>query len=136
MSILLDTHVFLWAAEENSRLSPRVRAILTTPERSIFFSAISSLEIAVKWSKGNLELPEPPRDFVTNILAASNISQLAVTVSDAYAVAELPLHHKDPFDRVLVAQARTNGFRLMTADPVLAKYDVDLIALWRNEDDE
>jgi PIN domain nuclease of toxin-antitoxin system len=55
---------------------------------------------------------------------------------DAAAVAKLPFHHKDPFDRLLVAQARNNGLRLMTADPVLEKYDVDVIALWLDEDDE
>ena len=136
MNILLDTHIFLWAAEENSRLSPKVRAILKTHDRTIFFSAISSLEISIKWSKGILKLPEPPTSFVTSILVASGISQLPVTVIDACAVAELPLHHKDPFDRVLVAQARTNGLQLMTADPMLAKYDVDIIALWDNKDDE
>lgn len=63
------------------------------------------------------------------------MTQLAVTLKDAGALADLPFHHKDPFDRLLVAQARTNGLRLMTADPILERYDVDVIALWLNDDE-
>lgn len=136
MSVLLDTHVFIWAAEDDSRLSSSVRAILNDPDESIFFSAVSALEIAIKWSKGHLELPGKPYDFVNETLTTAGISQLAVTVRDACAVGDLPFHHRDPFDRLLVAQARTNGLRLMTADPVLERYDVDVIALWLDEDDE
>ena len=136
MSILLDTHVFIWAAQESRRLSPAARAILADPDQAIFLSAVSSLEIAIKWSTGKLKLPEPPFEFISKILAAAGISQLAITIRDACAVANLPFHHKDPFDRLLVAQARVNGLRLMTADPILERYDVDVIALWLNEDDE
>jgi len=136
MSVLIDTHVFIWAAEEDSRLSSSVRAILNDTAESVFFSSISALEIAVKWSKGHLELPVSPLEFVNQTLVASGILQLPVTIKDACAVGDLPFHHKDPFDRLLVAQARTNGLRLMTADPILEKYDVDVIALWLDEDDE
>lgn len=136
MSILLDTQVFLWAAGLNSRLSESVLSLLRNPEQTIFFSAVSSWEIAIKWSKGRLDLPAKPVDFVGNIIGASGLSQLAVTVRDSCAVAELPFHHNDPFDRMLVAQARANGLQIMTADPILEKYDVDVIALWLNEDDE
>ncbi len=135
MSILLDTHVFIWAAEENRHLSPAARAMLSDPKEVVFFSAVSSLEIAIKWSKGNLELPERPYEFVNKTLAAAGISQLAITVRDTCAVGDLPHHHHDPFDRLLVAQARTNGLRLMTADPILEQYDVDVIALWLNDDE-
>lgn len=136
MSILLDTHVFLWAAGLNGRLSDSARSLLGNPDQAIFFSAVSSWEIAIKWSKRRLDLPAKPVDFVGNVIAASGISQLAVTVRDSCAVAELPFHHNDPFDRMLVAQARTNRLRIMTADPMIEKYDVDVIALWLNEDDE
>ena len=135
MSILLDTHVFIWAAEENRRLSPAARAMLSDPNEIVFLSAVSSLEIAIKWSKGNLELPDRPYEFVTKTLAAAGISQLAITVRDTCAVGDLPHHHHDPFDRLLVAQARINGLRLMTADPILERYDVDVIALWLNDDE-
>src|SRR5258706_11285038 len=136
MSILLDTHVFIWAAGKSQRLTPSVRAILNDPAETVFFSSISALEIAIKWSKGRLQLPKQPIEFINEFLTDAGISQLAVTVRDACAVGDLPYHHKDPFDRVLVAQARTNGLKLMTADPILEKYDVDWIALWLDEDDE
>ncbi|MBK8304828.1 MAG: type II toxin-antitoxin system VapC family toxin [Chloracidobacterium sp.] len=105
------------------------------PNETVFFSAVSSLEIAIKWAKGNLELPDRPYEFVNKTLAAAGISQLAITVRDTCAVGDLPHHHHDPFDRLLVAQARTNGMRLMTADPILERYDVDVIALWLNDDE-
>ncbi len=135
MSILLDTHVFLWAAGIGKRLSPGARELLDDSETPIFFSAASAWEIAIKWSIGRLELPEHPSDLVRNALAASGLSQLAITMRDAVGVAGLPFHNKDPFDRLLVAQARTNGLRLMTANPVLERYDVDVIALWLDDDE-
>lgn len=135
MSILIDTHVFLWAAEEDSRLTSSVRSILVDPDEPVFFSAVSALEIAIKWSKGHLELPAGPLDFVSKTLAIAGISQLPITIGDACAVGDLPFHHKDPFDRLLVAQARSNGLRLMTADATLEKYDVDVIALWMDDEE-
>ena len=136
MSILLDTHVFIWAAGKSHRLAPSVRAIIEDMDERIFFSSISAAEIAIKWSKGRLRLPKPPLDFINDVLTSANISQLSVTLRDACVVGDLPYHHKDPFDRILVAQAKTNGLRLMTADPILEKYDVDVIALWLDDDDE
>lgn len=129
MSILLDTHVFLWATGVNSRLSESARLLLEDPVEKIFFSAVSSWEIAIKWSKGRLDLPATPFDFINKVVTASGLSQLAITVRDTCAVADLPFHHNDPFDRLLIAQARVNGLRILTADPMLEKYDVDVIAL-------
>ncbi|HEY2846492.1 MAG TPA: type II toxin-antitoxin system VapC family toxin, partial [Pyrinomonadaceae bacterium] len=100
-----------------------------------FLSSISALELAIKWSIRKLSLPKTPSEFVADFLSESGVSQLAVSIRDAVAVEELPLFHKDPFDRVLVAQARNHGLRLMTADPVLEKYDVDVIALWLDDDE-
>ena len=136
MSILIDTHVFLWAAGVDGRLSDSARMLLEDPDLPIFFSVASAWEIAIKWSKGRLDLPGTPAEVTRNVIAAAGLLQLAVSMRDACAVAELPFHHKDPFDRLLVAQARSNGLKLMTADPMLEKYDVDVIALWLNEDDE
>ena len=136
MSILIDTHVFLWGAGIGKRLSDGARELLDDPGTPIFFSVASGWEIAIKWSKGRLDLPEHPSDVVRNALSVSGISQLVVTIRDAMAVADLPFHHKDPFDRLLIAQARNNGLRVMTADPILEKYDVDVIALWLEDEDE
>ena len=136
MSILIDTHVFLWAGGIEGSLSSGAVKLLEDPDLAIFFSAASAWEIAIKWSKGRLELPAHPAEVANNIVAAGGLSVLSVTHGDALSVAELPFHHKDPFDRLLVAQARRHGLQLMTADPILEKYDVDVIALWLNDDDE
>ena len=136
MSILIDTHVFLWGAGGGELLSASAREILDDPEIPIFLSVASAWEIAIKWSKGRLILPELPAEVIRNAVATSGMSQLAITMKDALAVSDLPFHHKDPFDRVLIAQARNHGLRLMTANPILEKYDVDVIALWLDEDDE
>jgi PIN domain nuclease of toxin-antitoxin system len=109
--------------------------MLEDPEEPVFLSSISALEIAIKWSRRKLILPEPPLDFINKILLKSGISQLAVTIKDACRVAALPYHHNDPFDRLMVAQARENGLRLMTANPIMERYDVDLIALWLDDDE-
>lgn len=135
MSILLDTHVFIWAAIDDPRLSSAATAILNDPEQPVFLSSISALEIAIKWSRGNLSLPQRPFEFIGDVLARAGISQLAVTIRDACTAGDLPFHHRDPFGRLLVAQARTNGMRLMTADPILEQYDVDVIALWLDDDE-
>lgn len=136
MSILIDTHVFLWAAGVDGRLPPGVRELLEDPDIPIFLSAVSAWEIAIKWSKGRLDLPLTPAELVKETIAAAGLTQLTVTIRDACAVGELPFHHKDPFDRLLVAQARTNGLRLMTSDSIIGRYDVDVIALWLDDDDE
>ena len=135
MSILIDTHVFLWGAGIGENLSESARGLLEDPDQNIFFSAASAWEIATKWAEGRLELPLSPQQTISNVIAAAQLSQLAVTVKDGATAAELPFHHGDPFDRLLIAQARNNGLRLMTADPMLEKYDVDVIALWLDDDE-
>ena len=111
---------------------PRLETDLNSPN---FFSAASAWEIAAKWARGRLDLPASPGEVVKNVVAAGGLTQLSVSVRDALELAELPPHHADPFDRLLVAQARNNGLRLMTADPILERYDVDVIALWLDDDE-
>jgi PIN domain nuclease of toxin-antitoxin system len=135
LSILIDTHVFLWAAGVGGRLSESAKTLLTESGQPVFFSAASAWEIAIKWSKGRLTLPASPGEVINNVVSSAGITQLSVTFKDACAVADMPFHHKDPCDRLLVAQARTNGLRLMTANPILERYDVDVIALWLNDDE-
>ena len=135
MSILIDTHVFLWALGVGQKLSRSARELLSDSDQPVFFSAASAWEMTIKWAKGRLELPVPPAEMIGNALSTAGLSQLSVSIKDAVAVAELPMHHKDPFDRLLVAQARANGLRLMTADPMLERYDVDVIALWLDDDE-
>ena len=135
MSILIDTHVFLWSAGVQGRLSESAKTLLRDRDEPIFFSAASAWEIAIKWSKGRLRLPATPEDLIRNVVARAGFSQLAVNFRDAYAVADLPFHHKDPFDRLLIAQAKIHGLKLMTVDTVFERYDVDLIALWLDDDE-
>ena len=135
MSILLDTNVFLWAAGADDRLSESAKKLLEDKDDEIFFSSVSAWEIAEKWSQGVLKLPLPPDEFIKSVIAASGLLQLPLGLREACAVASLPLHHRDHFDRLLVAQAKTNGLRLMTANPVLEMYDVDVIALWLDDDE-
>jgi PIN domain nuclease of toxin-antitoxin system len=133
--MLMDTQVFLWAAGIGGELSESASRLLVEQDGPIFLSAVSAWEIAIKWSKGRLDLPEPPDEIIRNVVAAAGLSQLAITSKDAVLVADLPLHHKDPFDRLLIAQARSHGLRLMTYDPMMEKYDVDVIALWLDDDE-
>ncbi len=128
--------MFLWAAGAGGRLSDSAKTLLSESGQSIFFSAASAWEIAIKWSKGRLTLPASPPEFINNVVSTAGMSQLSVTLRDAAAVAELPFHHRDPFDRLLVAQARFHGLKLMTADEILEKYDVDVIGLWLDDDDD
>ncbi|MGI9120681.1 MAG: type II toxin-antitoxin system VapC family toxin [Acidimicrobiales bacterium] len=93
----------------------------------LLFSAASSWEIAIKWSLGRLALPEPPATYVPDRVATSGVVPLPVEHAHALAVARLPAHHSDPFDRMLVAQAATEGAALVTADHALAPYEIELI---------
>lgn len=136
MGILIDTPVFLWAAAMDGRLSNSAKRLLEDPEQAVFFSAASSWEIALKYARGRLTLPGKPGEIINRIIAAAGMTRLAISIEDSLELAELPLHHKDPFDRLLVVQARKHGLRLMTANPILERYDVDVIALWLDDDDE
>lgn len=128
MKILLDTHVFLWASGPTDRLADETLDLLANPETEKFLSAASVWEIAIKYGKGALPLPDHPRRFIPLTIAASDIASLPVAARDAVEVADLPHHHGDLFDRLLIAQARLHEMYLLTDDKVFERYDVDLIA--------
>ncbi len=125
--LLLDTHVWLWMLSEPARLSPEAHGLLAAPENTLLLSAASGWEIAIKHSLGKLQLPQVPRDFVPDRLRRSGVLPLAVEIDHVLRVSELPPHHRDPFDRLLVAQAQALGLRLVTADQRLGTYDVDIV---------
>ncbi|CAN5703674.1 type II toxin-antitoxin system VapC family toxin [soil metagenome] len=127
MRVLLDTHVWLWMQAEPERLSSDARDTITDLANELLLSAASSWEIAIKWSLGKLDLPEPPDRYVPDRLTSSGVTALAILHGHALAVARLPRHHRDPFDRMLVAQARAEGLPLLTADPVFDRYPVEVI---------
>ena len=130
MRLLVDTHCWLWQLDSPERLNDAAREALTDGENEIFFSAASVWEIVIKTSIGKLSLPVPPREFIPSRLAALRHQSLAITQAHALALASLPLHHRDPFDRILIAQTRSEGLTLVTADAALVAYDVEI--LWAN----
>ncbi len=128
MKFLLDTSVFLWAIAESQLLNSDAREILISGQHTLYLSVASSWEIAIKSSIKKLCLPEPAAHFVPNMLLKTGIRPLPITHDHALAVEDLPFHHADPFDRLLVTQARRESMTLVTADKNILKYDVD--ALW------
>ncbi len=127
MKVLLDSHCWLWSISEPGRLNVRARALFEETRKPLFLSAASSWEIAIKVSLGKLKLPEPPTSFVPSRLAATGIRPLAIEHAHALRVAELPAHHADPFDRLLIAQAQLEGMTILTADPAFSRYEVETI---------
>ena len=121
MNLLLDTHLLLWAASEPQRLAAKTRALLLAPANQLIFSSASLWEISIK---NGLERPDfnvDPRRL-WRMLLVNGYRELPVTSEHAVAVNDLPPLHEDPFDRILIAQARVEGLTLLTADKALAKY--------------
>lgn len=124
MRLLLDTHIWLWMVTEPERLEPPVRAALANRNNALFLSVASGWEIAIKYALGKLPLPSAPDDFVPQRLLRDGVAPLPVELAHALAVARLPPHHNDPFDRLLVAQATAESMVLVTVDPKIGLYDV------------
>jgi len=127
MNVLLDTHVFLWWIVDDPRLSPRARKIIGNGENTLFLSAASAWEIAIKAKLGRLKLPDDPERFIPEQMALNAIESLPVQVSHALHVYTLPEYHSDPFDRIIIAQAQLEGLPILTADPQISRYEVDTI---------
>jgi PIN domain nuclease of toxin-antitoxin system len=125
--LLLDAHVWLWMALEPERLGVTARSILTSRANGLFLSIATAWEMAVKHSRGKLELPVDPADYVRTRLSISQVTLLPVTLDHIAALSSLPERHRDPFDRMLVAQAKVEGLSLVTADPHVLAYPVATI---------
>jgi len=125
--VILDTHVLLWWALDSARLSPAARRVLTDGRVRLSWSVASTWELAIKVGNGRLRLPEPVDAWVTSRLATQGIDTLRIEHAHAAHVALLPPHHRDPFDRLLVAQARIERLPILTADPAIARYDVEVV---------
>ncbi|MBS1212475.1 MAG: hypothetical protein H6R26_1091 [Proteobacteria bacterium] len=121
MNLLLDTHLVLWAAGEPDRLSDKARQLLVDSANELYYSAASLWEIAIKRTLGRADFQVDPRRL-WRMLPANGYRELPVTGEHAIAVETLPALHKDPFDRLLLAQARVEGLHLLTADRLLAQY--------------
>ena len=127
MRILLDTHSFLWWITDDPRLSPRAREIMSDGENRLFLSAASGWEIAIKSRLGRLVIPEPVAAFVPAQLAGNAIEGLPISMGHALHVSSLPDHHRDPFDRILVAQSELEHLPILTGDPLIAQYGVETV---------
>lgn len=125
--ILLDTHVWLWMNGAMERLSEPARELLAEGGQTLYLSAASTWEIAIKHAAGKLELPQAPELYIPSTLAQNDVRPLAIHQAHTWRAAALPPHHRDPFDRMLIAQAQAEGLRLMTADGKLDPYEVDLL---------
>ena len=126
MKILLDTHIFLWLQTDPARLRGR-RSIVEDRANTLLLSAASAWEIAIKYAVGRLDLPDPPADYVPERLRLLDCEAVPIEHRHALAVAELPPLHRDPFDRLLVAQAKLLDVPIMTADPCIAQYQVQTL---------
>ncbi len=122
MRLLLDTHVVLWELSGSRRVGPRAREVIGDASELVF-SVVSFAEIGVKAAAGKLVVPPDLHDHVR----ATGVRILGLSPADGLGVADLPLHHRDPFDRLLVAQARREGLTLVTADARIAEYDVEVV---------
>lgn len=121
MNLLLDTHLLLWAAGAPERLSKKARGLLLDPSNQLMFSSASLWEIGIKRSLGRSDFVVDARRL-WRLLLVHGYKEIAVGSEHAIIASELPAHHKDPFDRILVAQARVEGVTLLTADKQVAKY--------------
>ena len=122
MRYLLDTHTLLWARATPDLLSADALAVLESADNALYLSIASLWECAIKSSIGKLDVPD---DFYRTV--AGDYELLGIDVSHVEACANLPLHHRDPFDRMLVAQARLGGLTLVTRDRDIARYDVPVV---------
>ena len=127
MRILLDTHTFLWWITDDHRLSQRGSELFSDGNNELLFSAASGWEIAIKASLGRLDVPDPLDRFVSEHLFRNHIGVLPIQLSHALRVVALPQYHRDPFDRLLVAQAQVEGLSLLSSDKRFADYDVDVL---------
>lgn len=129
MRLLLDTHAFLWWINPHERLSARARAALAKDTNEIFVSAVTPWEIAIKAAIGRFNIAEPLGSFFARALAANGFRMLPVDLNHAVAVRDLPLRadHRDPFDRMLAAQAKTENLAIVSADAHFDAYGVELV---------
>jgi PIN domain nuclease of toxin-antitoxin system len=125
--LLLDTHVMLWSMLEPERLSERAQSALASPSNSLLVSIASLWEITIKISAGKLKVVGSDVSLLTDNLAPYGIGVLSILPVHLYALQRLPYHHRDPFDRILIAQSQAEQATFVTADAHIARYPVDML---------
>ena len=124
MNLLLDTHVLLWALAEPQRLPSRIADAIRSPRNKVYVSAVNTWELAIKAGLGRIELPF---SGLQAVIEAAGFDELPVTIPQTLRLRDLPRHHRDPFDRLLVAQALEEGMSLVSADRALRAYPVKVL---------
>ena len=127
MRYLLDTTVFVWLLKEPEKLNRRALDLLEDERQDVFLSSVTSWELAIKSAIGKLTLPKKLDELLSEIFQNFSFQPLPITHAHSLAVGELALHHRDPFDRMLIAQARSEKLLLMTADDSFEKYPVEIL---------
>jgi PIN domain nuclease of toxin-antitoxin system len=126
MRLLLDTHIFLWYITGDSRIKPAVRQAIEDSDAA-YLSVVSTWEATMKYQLGKLPLPEPPHPWLTVQRERHGIDSLALDEASVARLPELPMHHRDPFDRMLVCQALEHDLLIVTVDSILQKYPSKLL---------
>jgi PIN domain nuclease of toxin-antitoxin system len=121
--LILDTHALIWALEDSPRLSPEARRAIEDTGNVVLASAASAWEISIKKALGRLQAP----DDLANAIDDAGFLKRVITFDDVDRVARLPAHHRDPFDRMLVAQALEEGAPIVSCDPLIARYQVQIV---------
>jgi PIN domain nuclease of toxin-antitoxin system len=124
---LLDTHIFLWFIAGDQRLNPEIRQLITEPDNKILLSIVSIWEIAIKHSLGKLILMKPFDVLIPEQVEENEITIVPISLADLNEVVKLPLHHRDPFDRLLIAQAIQRSIPLISDDSNFSSYPVTLV---------
>lgn len=127
MMVLLDTHVFIWWDSLPQRIGNKALAALVDPATSLFLSTASLWEMQIKIGLGKLSIGVPLKQMVNCQSVENSITILPVNPDDIYAIEALPALHKDPFDRLIIAQARSRSLKILTADPIFTSYDVPVV---------
>ena len=127
MRFLLDTLTFLWWITDVDLLSEHVRDVIQDGDNTLYLSAASGWEIAIKARLGRLQLPGEPEKVIPEQMSLNAIQGLPIQMGHALRVHSLPDHHRDPFDRMLVAQSQVEELPILTADPQIAQYEVDVV---------
>lgn len=128
MQYLLDTHAFLWMAADPTRLSRKVREIVLKESNRLYLSAASGWEIALLHRLNRVELPDEPQRFIPEAIQRLSVLPIFISFHTAISAAMLPLIHRDPFDRIIIAEAIKEKMTILTKDSKFAKYDAH--SLW------
>jgi PIN domain nuclease of toxin-antitoxin system len=127
MKLLLDTHTFLWWNDASPRLSKKALGLLADPANTLLLSVVTAWEMVLKTQAGKLHLTEPPAVYVPTRMAHYGMAGLPIVLTHVLAAASLPPHHRDPFDRLLIAQAAIEGVPILTADPEFRRYAIKVL---------